>query len=112
MGSFAGSGGAVQYAGAYFQYCYATGNVSGDDYVGGFIGKSSSSIYNSYCTGTVTSSGTNVGDFAGYDSYSQYSGFLSPDDPKPFEYFPIKTNSSSCFFSGQYRGCFINFNYE
>ncbi len=94
VGSFAGSGGAVQYAGAYFQYCYATGNVSGDDYVGGFIGKSSSSIYNSYCTGTVTSSGTNVGDFAGYDSYSQYSGFLSPDDPKPFEYFPIKTNSS------------------
>lgn len=59
---------------------YATGNVSGGGYVGGFVGLAffgSSVINNSYATGTVDASGNFIGGFAGqvrsqtiYNSYS------------------------------------------
>lgn len=47
---------------------YATGNVSGDQYVGGLVGYvSTNTVSNSYATGSVTGR-LNVGGFAGYNS--------------------------------------------
>ncbi len=45
--------------------CYSLGNVTGRTDVGGFIGRNSGSITNSYARGSVTATGSNSGGFAG-----------------------------------------------
>lgn len=63
---------------------YAEGAVSGDDYVGGFIGDSSDVvIVNCYSTGPVsgTTNDANVGGFSGYN----------------VNQFPIENNVTACF---------------
>jgi len=49
---------------------YATGTVSGTDSVGGLAGDSYGDITNSYATGNVTGQGNYVGGLAGYSSSS------------------------------------------
>ncbi|MCQ2958298.1 MAG: hypothetical protein MJ180_05290, partial [Candidatus Gastranaerophilales bacterium] len=44
---------------------YSLSNVKGDNKVGGLIGGNSATVTNSYSTGNVTSSGTEVGGFVG-----------------------------------------------
>lgn len=46
---------------------YATGSVSGESYIGGFVGDSDTNaeFYQSYATGTVTGTGENIGGFIG-----------------------------------------------
>jgi len=67
---------------------YANGAVSGDDYVGGFIGDSSDTvIVNCYSTGTVSGT-TNTGGFSGYN----------------VNQFPIGDNVISCFWDIESSG--------
>ena len=48
--------------------CYATASVTGNNYVGGLVGfGSGSSITNSYATGSVTGTGSSVGGLVGAD---------------------------------------------
>ena len=47
---------------------YATGNVTGEDKVGGAIGDSNGEVENCYSTGLVTGSGSDVGGFCGADT--------------------------------------------
>jgi hypothetical protein len=49
-------------------YCYATGAVNGTDYSGGFVGNNGEIINNSYATGSV-SGNSSVGGFAGYNYF-------------------------------------------
>ena len=66
--------------GAYIK-CYANGNVSGTQYVGGFSGYSynatTSSISNSYCRGSVTGSSNYVGGFIGRNNGAEISDCYS-----------------------------------
>jgi len=72
-GAMSGIGDAA--ANALFEDCYAQGNVSGDQNVGGFVGGLNYLEYfkNCYSTGHVTGN-TNVGGFVGYDSSGVYKG--------------------------------------
>ncbi len=45
--------------------CHATGNVTGDDYVGGLVGVNSGTVGNSYFSGSVTG-GLSIGGLVGY----------------------------------------------
>lgn len=55
---------------------YSTGDVHGDYEVGGFVGSQSRKIRSSYSTGKVTSSGTNrIGGFVGISGGSEYDSF-------------------------------------
>ena len=48
------------------QNVYATGNVTGSDYVGGLVGILYTGVDKSYSSGQVTSSGSNVGGLIGH----------------------------------------------
>jgi uncharacterized repeat protein (TIGR02543 family) len=55
-----------QISGSTITDCYATGDVTGTDYVGGLVGDCGGSVSNSYATGDVTCSGYYGGGFTGY----------------------------------------------
>ena len=60
------AGGLVGYTdNSQIKNCYATGDVTGTNYVGGLVGSSSSSITNSYATGNTTGQGNYVGGLVG-----------------------------------------------
>ncbi len=109
---------------------YARGNVSGANYVGGFIGylDGTDQITNSYSTGNVDGidAGGSGGGFVGYSSgndsltnlfsvgtvsnfttdYGGFAGYLSGDDTILNDYFD-KTNSgqNDCVFGQSINGC-------
>ena len=59
------AGGLVGPSDAAIDASYATGNVSGKDYVGGLVGVSRGTITSSYATGNVAGTGDYVGGLAG-----------------------------------------------
>jgi hypothetical protein len=71
MGGFIGHFASSSYGG-YLYECYATGNVSGYEEVGGFVGKLEDYMHNCYATGDVSGS-EYVGGFSGYGNWSSSS---------------------------------------
>ncbi|MBN2270127.1 MAG: hypothetical protein JXN61_05900 [Sedimentisphaerales bacterium] len=61
-------GGLVGANGGLITDCYATCNVSADEFVGGLLGSNVDTIVNCYATGTV-SGGDSVGGLVGHSSY-------------------------------------------
>ena len=77
-------GGLVGYSNGEISNSYATGAVSGDNYVGGFVGSTgvgpnNSLITNSYATGNVIGSGEYIGGLVG-DSYGEISNSYATGD--------------------------------
>ncbi|MEN6386474.1 MAG: GLUG motif-containing protein [Phycisphaerales bacterium] len=63
--------------GVTIKNCYATGAVSGNNYIGGFVGNNNSRyLSNCYAAGTVSSTTVSeTGGFAGYNGYSLQNCF-------------------------------------
>ncbi len=73
-GAYSYAGGLIsQIAGSSITNCYATGDVTGSDYVGGLVGDCAGSVSNSYATGDVTCSGYSGGGFAGYTDQAAHT---------------------------------------
>jgi hypothetical protein len=94
-----GVGGVAGYNNGTVENCYATGNVSGSKGVGGVVGENGSTVKNCYATGNVTgnvSGSEDVGGVAGYNSGTVENCYATG-------------NVSS---SGSYVGGVVGLNYE
>ena len=82
-GSTTAVGGLVGSCSSTVEYCYASGNITGDDFVGGLIGYNSDNCYIQNCVAVnnmLTSTGGNVNRIAGYDSNSTIINNYAKED--------------------------------